>query len=206
MRVGVKICGVTRPDAIAAAAAAGADAVGFVFAPSARRVDRARAAALLARVPAGIRRVAVFAAELPAAELAGLRALAIDAVQADAAACGAVVDAGFPALPVFRDRPGVDDELDAYLDARPETRLVVFEGPVSGAGRVPDWTRAERLARRVPLVLAGGLTPANVAAAIAAVRPAMVDVSSGVESAPGVKDPALVAAFCRAVSRHGAPA
>jgi phosphoribosylanthranilate isomerase len=74
----------------------------------------------------------------------------------------------------------------------------LFEGARSGAGEVVDWTVAERLARQGELVLGGGLDPGNVAAAIRAVRPWGVDVSSGVESAPGVKDPARIEAFVNA--------
>jgi phosphoribosylanthranilate isomerase len=75
---------------------------------------------------------------------------------------------------------------------------LLFEGAVSGAGRTCDWEAAAEVARRSELVLAGGLDPANVAAAIAAVRPFGVDVSSGVEAHPGVKDPQAVERFVKA--------
>jgi hypothetical protein len=92
-------------------------------------------------------------------------------------------------LPVFR---GGGDESDA-LPSR-----LLFEGLTSGAGVPCDWTAAHRVARRTELVLAGGLNPANVTAAIAAVRPFGVDVSTGVEVRPGVKSPVEIANFVRA--------
>jgi phosphoribosylanthranilate isomerase len=92
-------------------------------------------------------------------------------------------------LPVFRaTHPSV---------AETPPRLL-FEGPISGAGRVSDWERARELARRTELVLAGGLDAANVASAIESVRPFGVDVSSGVESAPGIKDLEKIERFVRA--------
>ncbi len=201
MRVGVKICGVTRADAIAAAADAGADAVGFVFAPSPRRLDPRDAAALAALVPRGVRRVAVFRDDVPAFATQLVEDLGLDEVQADAAALlrftGALGHA--VAVPVFRDVPSLDGDVAAWERARGVPALALFEGARSGAGMTADRARAARLARRFPLSLAGGLDATNVAEAIAAVRPAMVDVSSGVESSPGVKDPRLIRAFVAAV-------
>ena len=84
-------------------------------------------------------------------------------------------------------------EEPAHLPAR-----LLFEGPISGAGRTADWSAASKLARRSELILAGGLNPENVAEAVRVVNPFGVDVSSGVESAPGIKDPALVMRFVSA--------
>jgi phosphoribosylanthranilate isomerase len=89
--------------------------------------------------------------------------------------------------------------------AEPLPPRLLFEGPKSGTGAVSDWTRAAQLATQCELVLAGGLGPANVAAAIRAVRPWGVDVSSGVESAPGVKSRGMILEFvtaARAASRE----
>ena len=94
-----------------------------------------------------------------------------------------------PVLPVVRAGAALPEPLPARL---------LFEGPVSGTGETADWERARELALRTRLVLAGGLRPANVAAAIARVRPYGVDVSSGVESQPGVKSPALILEFVKA--------
>jgi len=92
----------------------------------------------------------------------------------------------------------VDNELDAYLGDTSDRRLV-YEGPRSGVGRTVDWARAHGVARRGLVTLAGGLAPDNVAEAIRTVRPFGVDVSSGVESEPGVKDPGRIRAFVEAV-------
>ena len=202
MRIGVKICGVTSPGAIEAAAEAGADAIGFVFAPSPRRLTPHEAARLARGTPPTLQRVGVFGSVVPVGVLELTKLLALDLVQADAEACdrldGLVPDAR--RLPVFHDAPGAGARLEEFLARTPgEKPLILFEGSVSGQGVRPDWGRAEQVARRTRLVLAGGLTPENVGAAILAVRPFMVDVSSGVESAPGVKDAARIRAFVMAV-------
>jgi phosphoribosylanthranilate isomerase len=204
MRIGVKICGVTSPVAIEAAAQAGADAVGFVFAPSPRRLSLSphEAARLARRVPPTLLRVAVFGSVVPVGVRELTKLLALDMVQADAEACDRL-DGLVPAaqrLPVFHDTPAAAPLLEEFLGRSPGERpLLLFEGSVSGQGVLPDWGRAARVSRRARLVLAGGLTPENVGAAILAVRPAMVDVSSGVESAPGVKDERRIRAFVMAV-------
>ncbi len=208
-RLGVKICGVRDTDTLAAAAAAGADAVGFVFAPSPRRLTPAAAERLADRAPAALERVGVFADELPPFAAGLLRDGVIHAVQADAAALDRLGD-DVPAarrLPVFHDGDGAEAAVTALLARGPLPSRLLFEGRASGRGLSPDWDRAARLAARVRLVLAGGLSPDNVAAAVRRVRPAMVDVSSGVESAPGVKDPARIRAFVAAArAAHATPA
>jgi phosphoribosylanthranilate isomerase len=103
------------------------------------------------------------------------------------------VPPGTEALPVYRDVPGLDTAALGREDQ------ALFEAPVSGAGRTPDWARARALARLTRLVLAGGLHAGNVAEALRRVRPWGVDVSSGVEVSRGVKDPARIVAFVRAV-------
>jgi phosphoribosylanthranilate isomerase len=202
MRIGVKICGVTSPGAIGAAVRAGADAVGFVFAPSPRRLTPHQAARFAREVPPAMLRVGVFASVVPAGVRELMKLLALDLVQADVEACG-LLEGLVPAaqrLPVFHDIPAAAPLIEEFLGRSPgEKPLILFEGSVSGQGVLPDWGRAERVARRARLVLAGGLTPDNVVAAILAVRPAMVDVSSGVESAPGVKDERRIQAFVQAV-------
>jgi phosphoribosylanthranilate isomerase len=195
-RIFIKICGLSTPEAVRAAIEAGADAVGFVFAPSPRRVTPEEAAELSASVPAGIVRVAVMHHPLPAeweeiAELAHPDWLQTEARDFASLRMPASVDA----LPVYRDVPG----LDMASIAREDRAL--FEAAASGAGQAPDWDRARGLATGTQLVLAGGLHPGNVAEAIRRVRPWGVDVSSGVEVSPGVKDPAKIAAFVAAVRR-----
>ncbi len=206
-RLFVKICGLTTEEAVDAAVHSGADAVGFVLAPSPRRVDLARAAELAARVPAGVARVAVLADAAPGELLAVDAELRPDAIQADAGALAAVADRlRARPLPVVRDGTALDAALDALLGgplAGPLARraYALLDGAASGTGRAVDRARAAAAARRTPLVLAGGLAPATVEEAIRAVQPAGVDVSSGVESAPGVKDPARIAAFIEAARR-----
>jgi phosphoribosylanthranilate isomerase len=190
----VKICGITTAGALQAALAAGADAVGFVFHDgSPRDLAPAVAAGLAARVPAGVMKVAVTLHPTQARVDGILAAFAPDAWQTDAEDFDRVtLPPGVERWPVFRAGRG--------LPARLPPRLL-FEGPRSGSGEVADWTEAAAAAARAEVILGGGLTPGNVAAAIAAVRPFGVDVSSGVESAPGRKDAALVAGFVEAARR-----
>jgi phosphoribosylanthranilate isomerase len=191
----VKICGLRTHDDVAAAVEAGADALGFVLVPSPRRVSVREAARLAARVPSSVARVAV------------VRVLSAEsATDALAAGCthlqaiGAAHDfgslpSGLAPLPVVLEGAEAEVRFDSL------TRLgtpILFDGARQGSGACADSALASRLAARHPLVLAGGLSPASVADAIARVRPVGVDVSSGVERAPGLKSASLVHAFVRA--------
>jgi phosphoribosylanthranilate isomerase len=199
-RVRVKICGVTDIAGAQAAVAAGADAIGFVFAPSPRRVDLERALAIAATIPPFVARVVVFRHPDPAAVLEVAATLRPDVVQTEVDASLLEALAGrIRLLPVVHDGPDLERDVAYVQGALGDRNPVLIEaaGP-GGRGAAPDPERAAALARRVPLVLAGGLRPDNVAAAIALVAPYAVDVSSGVESSPGVKDPDLVAAFVKA--------
>jgi phosphoribosylanthranilate isomerase len=147
---------------------------------------------LAAGLPATMRRVAVFRQPPPGWIARVLEEFPADWVQSDAADLPGVDLGGAEALPVFRSGAPLPGLL-------PE--LLLFEGPQSGSGNVADWAAAAELARQTRVILAGGLHPGNLAAALATVRPWGVDVSSGVESAPGIKDPALVAAFVAAARR-----
>lgn len=182
----VKICGITDLETGRVATAAGADAVGFVFATSPRQVTPHEALAISGELAPSILRVAVFRRPSPAAIERVLEVFTPDLVQADHEAL-----AGFDAiesLPVFRDGG----------EAVPEGGRFLYEGPLSGAGRLVDLERAASIARLGEMVLAGGLRPDNVGPIIERVRPAGVDVSSGVESSPGVKDPELIRSFVAA--------
>ena len=186
----VKICGLTTPEGVAAALEAGADAVGFVFAPSVRRVTPAAAASLAAPVRGRALCIAVTLHPTSAEVEEILDVFAPDLLQtdlADAAALSPRARARW--LSVLRENAPLPDELPPRL---------LYEGAVSGAGRTADWSRAEKVARRTELLLAGGLDADNVAAAIRAVRPFGVDVSSGIESSPGVKCPTKIARFVAA--------
>ena len=182
----IKICGMRTAEAVAAALDAKVAAIGFVFADSPRRVTPREAALLAAPARGKVRCVAV--TRHPDQQqvdeiLAGFRP---DVLQTDA------MDLARLCLPQWLERLPVWRDSNA-TDALP-TRLL-FEGASSGVGHLCDWNVAREVARRTELVLAGGLDPDNVAAAIVAVRPFGVDVSSGVESSPGVKDPAAVTRF-----------
>jgi|HigsolmetaAR204D_1030405.scaffolds.fasta_scaffold00171_29 phosphoribosylanthranilate isomerase len=194
----IKICGLTDAAAVAAAVAAGADAVGFVFAPSKRQVTAAQAATLARALPKRVLRVAVMLHPSQALVDEVCEVFAPDALQTDAEDFAALrVPQSMMRLPVYRDGSVLPSELPERL---------LYEGKVSGAGETADWTAARELAMRTQLVLAGGLNVANIAAAIAAVRPFGVDVSSGVESAPGVKDVAKIEAFISAARAAAAAA
>lgn len=186
MSLFVKICGIRDVGAALAAADAGADAVGFVFAPSPRQVSARAAVAISAELPPHVLRVAVFAA--PALEQieAVLELFTPDLVQADHHRLAGLE--GVETLPVHRSSAGVDVAGGRFL----------FEGPVSGAGRMVDLEVAAGVAPFGDMVLAGGLRPDNVGLAIDRVKPHGVDVSSGVETAPGVKDPSLIESFVAA--------
>jgi len=192
MRILVKICGLCDAEQVAAAVDAGADAIGFVFAKSVRRISPQDAVQLASEIPATIRRVAVM--RHPArdewAEVRGV--FRPDVLQTDAKDFADLeVPDGICRWPVLRQGlPFEDDVLDGEF---------VYEGAKSGQGEVVDWSRAAELATHRQMILAGGLSPENVATAIRIVKPYGVDVSSGVESHSGVKDPDLIRQFIGAV-------
>lgn len=201
MRIFVKICGLSTRDAVKAAVDAGADALGFVLAESPRRVTAAEAARLCRDVPYEFITVAVLQ-HPDQDEWDGLRALfRPDWVQADVADFDQFQPGtSIRRLPVYRDGPDLD------IDAAGREDLLLFESVRSGAGQMPDLGRAAQIAAMTRVVIAGGLDPDNVADVIDRVRPFGVDVSSGVESSRGRKDPGKIRAFIEAVreaeSRH----
>jgi phosphoribosylanthranilate isomerase len=187
----IKICGMTTPDAIAAALDARVDAIGFVFAASPRQVTPEAAAQLVRPVRGRLRCVAVtrHPSQLALDEI--VRVLRPEVLQTDECDLAALeLPASLERLPVVR----AGEAAPARLPPR-----ILFEGPASGSGVASDWEAARALAPRTRLVLAGGLHPGNVAAAIAAVQPFGVDVSSGVEERPGVKSPMKIMQFVAAV-------
>lgn len=185
----VKVCGITRLTDALHAVEQGATAVGFVLWPhSPRAVTVARAAEIIAELPSHVLAVGVFVNE----PIDGIRAIAerahLTAVQLHGDEPPAYADA--LDWPVIR-AVSVSEIGEASQAWSPETALLVDNiDPVrrGGTGAVIDWSEAADIAQTRRVVLAGGLTPDNVASAIRAVRPFGVDVSSGVESAPGVKD------------------
>jgi len=192
----VKICGLTKAEHVDAALAAGADAVGFVFAESVRRIDPATAMAISGAVPRAVKRVAVMLHPSNAEWQAVLDGFAPDVLQTDAEDFDALdIPASIERWPVYRERNKVTG---TFGTTRKVPVTYLYEGAKSGQGATVDWSRAADVARQGNMILAGGLGPDNVAAAIAAVRPWGVDVSSGVEAAPGQKDPRLIEEFIRA--------
>jgi len=222
-RVAVKICGLREPGHALAAAEDGADLIGFVFAPSKRRVTPDEARTLVqalrgARGAAAPLMVGLFVNEAPERVATIVRECGLDLVQL----CGdepadpvALATIGCPVIRILRPAEDEAEALvarwqaaasaaDALAGPAPGpwgSRLLIgldaqHAGLYGGSGVLADWALAARLAAQGPVMLAGGLGPANVAAAIATVRPWAVDVSSGVETA-GTKDPALIADFIR---------
>jgi len=190
MRVRVKICGITSEATALAAAEAGADALGFVFADSPRRIEPARAAEIAAVVPPFVARVAVFRRMDEPGVAAALDVFAADWVQGEGPGGHLPRRLEGRFLPVLRGTAG---------GGLPHT--FVLEGAASGVGARANWDAAADAARSARVVLAGGLHPDNVEEAIRQVRPWAVDVSSGVERTLGTKDPGLIHAFVAAVRR-----
>ena len=211
-RTRIKICGLTRPEDVQAAVAAGADALGFVFyEKSPRYVTPAQAGALMAAVPPFISTVALFVNP----SLAQVRAVAAaapfsqiqfhgDESAADCAAIAAAV--GRPFLRVFRVKPDTSaaDLLECEDRYRAASHLFSgllldsFVDAYGGAGKAFDWSLIPKeLAPRV--VLSGGLSVQNATDAVVSVRPYAVDISSGVEQGKGIKDAHKIAGFVAAV-------
>ena len=199
-RVRIKICGVTRAEDALAAVRLGADALGFNFWPGSKRhVTPAAARAIIARLPPFVTPVGVFVNQTEGE----MRAIA--------------AESGIQVFQLHGDEP---PELCARLpmpvvkaipvdQVRALSRLLSYEVAAflldtpsrgyGGSGEPFDWSLAEGVSEVAPVILAGGLTPENVAAAVRAVRPYAVDVASGVESSPGVKDLAKMSRFISAV-------
>ena len=190
MTVFVKICGFRDAQHVEAAVEAGVDALGFVFAPSVREITPADAAAMSANTPSHVRRVAVMRHPANDAWQEVLRVFSPDVLQTDAEDFASLdVPDSVERWPVYRQGGAAPDAEATY----------VFEGQKSGQGETVDWSRAAMLAGSGQMLLAGGLAAHNVSEAIATVRPFGVDVSSGVESAPGQKDVQLIGEFITAV-------
>lgn len=192
----IKVCGITRAEDARHAAEHGATALGFVFwSRSPRHVSPEEAAAIIATLPADMMPVGVFVDESIETVRAVVEQTGIRAVQLHGDETPDYAQTlGCPVLRAVRV-----DEASAEFGAWPAETMFLVDtvDPVrrGGTGVTVDWASAAALARGRRVVLAGGLTPGNVAEAIAAVRPFGVDVSSGVEAAPGIKDPDKVARF-----------
>jgi phosphoribosylanthranilate isomerase len=197
----IKICGITRVEDGLLAARAGADAIGLVFAPSPRHVSLGQARAIVEALPPFVTSVALFVNPAAAEVEAVLEAVRPDCLQFHGEEPPEFC-AGFgrPWLKAVRVRAGTDLLQSAARYAEASGLLLDAYSPAAhgGTGERFDWGLIPADLPR-PVVLAGGLTPANVAEAVRSVRPWAVDVSSGVESGKGIKDAALIAAFINEV-------
>lgn len=212
MRVEVKVCGLTRSDDARAAAELGARYVGAIFAGGPRNIEPSRARVVLDGAGSGVERVGVFGDADAATIARTVREAKLDIVQLHA-------DPGAGAVRAIREASGArvwavvrvsgaleTGSLQALWEAADALVLdSKSESALGGTGTSFEWSGAELATRgRLgPLVVAGGLTAANVGEAIESLSPDVVDVSSGVESAPGIKDHARIAEFIEAVRRTG---
>ncbi len=207
-RTRIKICGIRTSDAARAASEAGADAIGFVFAKaSPRAIDTVTARRIASELPLGLATVGL-TVDASRAELQRLRAESgVRTAQLHGSetpeSCAGIPG---PMIKAIRfDSKTIESELCLWQDVRGVTGLLI-DGSSGGLGESFDWSRFPYLANssRLPLVLAGGLTPENVGEAIGVARPYAVDVSSGVESSRGVKSDDLIREFCLAVQEADA--
>jgi phosphoribosylanthranilate isomerase len=202
----VKVCGMHRVKDAVLAAELGASAVGFIFWPgSPRFIDPATARTIAAALPPTVARVGVFVDQAPEFVKQVAERVPLDAVQLHGnEASEDYARLGVPLIKAI----AVSDPFDATLiDAVPEDVTIMLDAHDperrGGTGRTIDWSVAAAMAARRRTILSGGLNPRNVSEAVDRVRPYMVDVSSGVESAPGVKDPTKLRAFFRALAPDG---
>ena len=202
----IKICGLSTPETVDAAVAAGATHVGFVhYEPSPRHVSLDRAAALRARLPQHVKAVLLLVNEQPEPTARAIQAIKPDVVQFHGTETPEWVGLVKQNLPIaiwkaigVRDA-GVLEKAQRYRDA---VDMLLYDAPARGLpggnGLAVDWSLFSGFRHSIPWGLAGGLTPDNVADAIAQTGAPLVDTSSGVESAPGVKDVDRIKAFCQA--------
>ncbi len=200
----VKICGITSEDDALLAVALGADAVGFVLAPSVRQIAVQKIYDITRRLPPEILTVGVFRDELPRrvielTQSAGLKAAQLHGHETpeDVRLVTQHIRTVIKAVPA-----GSSDAVNAHLFG---TQMVLVDAPAPGSGQVFDWKLVGEMPGGLDLILAGGLTPENVASGIHQVRPWGVDVSSGVESSPGVKDPIKMKRFIDAAREAEPP-
>ncbi|HHT9111623.1 MAG TPA: phosphoribosylanthranilate isomerase [Candidatus Brocadiaceae bacterium] len=193
----VKICGITNHEDAQVAVDAGADALGFVFAKSPRRVTKAQARDIIQRLPPFVSPVAVFVDEQADAikEICGF--CGIHTVQLHGNELPEYVNylEGYKVIKAFRIKG--EEDIQQLAQYKPHAFLLdsYLKGVMGGTGMTFNWELAREAQKYGPIILSGGLTPENVQEAIRVVNPYAVDVSSGVESSPGKKDKELVKRF-----------
>lgn len=189
----VKVCGLSTPEDVAIAVKHGADALGFVLTNSPREVSPERTAQLVAQVPAGIATVAVFRTEDVATAIARATTAGVGWIQLHGtrtrADIAAVRAAGFHAIRAVRMDADSADFADWGED------FLLIDAAVPGSGESWDYAGVRELAQGRRWLVAGGLSAANVREALSASQATGADISSGVESSRGVKDPVLIARF-----------
>jgi len=208
-RVTAKICGLSTPETLDAAIAGGASHVGLMFfAPSPRNLSFDAAAGLAARIPASVSRVGVFVDPDDSLLEAAITAAKLDAVQlhSTAPARAAAIRARIPVWVAIAVKTRAD--LDSALNYRGAADKILFDAKTpegatrpGGMGIRFDWSLLDGFRHAMPWALSGGLTPDNVAEAATRTGATLVDASSGLESAPGVKDVDKIAAFLKAVAQ-----
>lgn len=202
MRTRAKICGITRIEDALAAVEQGADAIGLVFyAPSPRSVSLEQAAAISAALPPFVSVVALFVNPTPTEVNAVLSKVGIDVLQFHGDESEAdCVQYSLPYLKAIRVKS--DTNLIQYAQTYQSAKALLLdtysEHAVGGTGQVFDWSLIPSNLP-IPMILAGGLTPENVADAVKRVQPYAVDVSGGVEASKGIKDSVKIAAFMAAI-------
>ena len=197
----VKICGITNEDDALLSVAMGADAVGFIFAPSPRQIAAQVAYDITRRLPPEILTVAVFRNEHPklvvdTAHRAGVKAVQLSGRETPAQTAEVAKHFRWVIKAFGADDPNLP-RADQY-----GTDMIMIDGPEPGSGKVFDWSLAGDAPDSMKLILAGGLTPENVGAAITEVQPWGVDVATGVEKSPGKKDALAVKRFIENARSH----
>ena len=196
----VKFCGLTHEEDIAQAVKLGVDALGFVFyAPSSRSVAPDHAAMLTSSVPAFVTRVGLFVNEQPTVIQNIFERTRLNLIQYHGDETPEFCDAvGLPFIKAFRVRPGIDiqTEMERYPNASGFLLDAYVKGQPGGTGERFDWGMIPQ--SNAPIILAGGLSPDNAKDAIEQVAPWALDVSGGIETKPGRKDPDKMARFMNA--------
>jgi len=204
LRTRVKICGITRTEDALVAAGLGVDAIGLVFyKKSPRHIDAEQAKAIVTALPPFVTTVGLFMDARPDDIAAVVKLVKLDCLQFHGDECPA--DCGQYGLPYIKAvamQDGIDYAL--YTASYPDAAGFLLDshrrGQAGGTGKTFDWAQIPKKQDR-PLILAGGLTPENVAEAISQVQPYGIDLSSGVESSPGVKDAAKIQNLMKEVRR-----
>jgi len=204
----IKICGITSLKDALCAAACGADAVGFIFHPaSPRYIAPEKAREIIARLPEGIATVGIFVNRKREEVEQTLEACGLDLIQLHGDESSAYCRRFPPERVIKAVSPGTPEALrtlDAY-----HVRAILIDardaGRYGGTGKQADWNLAIKIREKRPLILAGGLDPGNIEEALAAVAPQAVDINSGCESAPGIKDHTLMRRIVGLIRKREAP-